>query len=73
MTRILLRLREERHRQERRQELAWRLFVLGFWSIEVALGAASGILIGALLLDWISPGHPIFLAIQAWLRNLLFG
>lgn len=48
-----------------------RASIWAFLGLQVMLGAVSGILIGALLLNWMHPGHPFFIAIEATLKKIL--
>ena len=62
------RLYQRRHAR-RRQRITAILWA-GFIAAEVAIGGASGILIGALILDWIRPGHPVYLAIHDFIHSI---
>ena len=48
-----------------------RAALWSFVAIQAVLGGLSGILIAALILNRLSPGHPFFLGIQGWLRGIL--
>lgn len=59
-------------RRRRRRKLAvstllWRSFIV----FEVAVGGASGVLLGAIIVNAVSPGHWVYIGLQGWLRDIL--
>ena len=56
-----------RQRQKRRFRTVYTVAMTWF----VASGAASGVLIGSLLLNVIWPDHPVYVAVRNGLRALL--
>ncbi len=59
----------QRRRQRRRQSLN-AILARSFIAYLIIIGGATGILLGAIILNAIEPGHPIYLAIRDWLRGI---
>ena len=54
-----------------RRQRTFRMFMRTYTALLAVIGGASGILIGAILVNYFWPGHPVYTAIQDYLRDVL--
>lgn len=59
-------------RKLRRRASRRHLFVWSFIVFEGVIGAMSGICIGAIILNWWKPGHPIYQTIKDFLERVFY-
>lgn len=63
--------RVHQRRRQRRKRTSYRILIRIFLAWEIVVGGLSGILLGAIILNAIQPGHPFYVAIRDWLCGLL--
>ena len=57
-------------RRKRRVSTLQAMAITALVVFQVVVGGMSGLLLGAIILNAIEPGHPFYLALQVFLRRL---